>query len=200
MIQIPDFIEHATVCKTRFDHLKFALEQTTSDGLYCEFGVWRAESANFIARHITPTKLWAFDSGEGLPEEWRVNRELSYPKGYLNQFGAALEPNVLFVKGWFKDSLPRWKEELAPQIEPDKENVSFIHIDSDLYSSAITVLTELDSRIVPGTVIVFDELYGWEGDYEYYEEGEWKALQEWGREVKALGRRTEGRQASVVVI
>ena len=56
-----------------------------------------------------------------------------------------------------------------------------------LYSSCATILTELNDQIKPGTIILFDELT----NYLNWEEGEWKALQEWmkihNREVFKLG-------------
>jgi hypothetical protein len=62
-------------------------------------------------------------------------------------------------------------------------NIGLIHIDSDLYSSARTILFGLNERIVPGTVLVFDELYlGWDdvkAKYANWQAHEWRALQEW---------------------
>ena len=47
--------------------------------------------------------------------------------------------------------------------------MAFVHIDADLYSSADFVLRRLESRLRPGTVIVFDEFFnfpGWQA-HEY---------------------------------
>lgn len=75
--------------------------------------------------------------------------------------------NVRFVKGWFDQTLPRFLEE-------HHEPVAFLHIDSDLYSSAKTVLGLLKDRIVPGTVVLFDELLNYPG----WKNGEIKAFRE----------------------
>jgi hypothetical protein len=45
--------------------------------------------------------------------------------------------------------------------------LQLLHVDCDLYSSAVTILTTLKNNIVPGTVIIFDEYInypGWELD------------------------------------
>ena len=76
--------------------------------------------------------------------------------------------HVKLIPGWFDDTLPKWKKNHSEQIK-------FLHVDSDLYSSCVTILEELNKNIVPGTVILFDELFG----YPYWKEGEWKAFQEW---------------------
>jgi hypothetical protein len=55
-----------------------------------------------------------------------------------------------------------------------------LHIDCALYSSTACVLRLVAERIVPGTVILFDELIGYPG----WQEGEYKALCEW---VEATG-------------
>jgi len=75
-------------------------------------------------------------------------------KGRLPKVSA----NVELVVGYFDATLPGFVAEMT-------ENVRLFHIDSDVYSSAATVFSELESRIVAGTIIVFDEYwnyYGWE--------------------------------------
>ncbi|MBL8232878.1 MAG: hypothetical protein JNL98_30545 [Bryobacterales bacterium] len=62
-------------------------------------------------------------------------------------------------KGWFKDSLPRFKKERP-------EPLAFGHLDADLYVSTKDVFDALGDRIVPGTVLQFDEFFnypGWQG-------------------------------------
>jgi hypothetical protein len=59
--------------------------------------------------------------------------------------------------GWFDETLPPFKKEIKDQA------IQLLHIDSDLYSSAVTILTTLKKNIVPGTVIVFDEYFNYPG-------------------------------------
>jgi len=50
-------------------------------------------------------------------------------------------------KGWFEETLPTFTNKYM-------EKAAFLHIDSDLYSSAKTILHWLDERIVENTVIL----------------------------------------------
>lgn len=149
----------------RFALLDAALAQVDSNirGLYCEFGVWRGEGINYIASKVTGL-VHGFDSFEGLPQHWRPG------------FGAGafkvdrlpdVRPNVRLYKGWFRDTLPEFK-----QAHP--EPLAFVHIDADLYVSTSDVFNLLGDRIVPGTVIQFDELLNFPG----WQNGEWKAFEE----------------------
>jgi hypothetical protein len=56
--------------------------------------------------------------------------------------------------------------------------VSFMHVDCDLYSSTKTVLNSFRRGIVRGTVILFDEIFGYEG----FERYEYRAFMEFARE------------------
>ena len=87
--------------------------------------------------------------------------------------------NVKLYKGWFEDTIDPWKEQ-------NNDWIAYLHIDSDLYSSAKTVLTKLNDRIVPGTLIVFDELINFRlmQKMNTWSQHEWKALMEWQFEFK----------------
>jgi hypothetical protein len=56
-----------------------------------------------------------------------------------------------------------------------------LHIDCDLYSSTRTVLEQLSSRIVAGTVIVLDEFW-------IVQEQEKRAFDEWLRTARRIAR------------
>ena len=60
--------------------------------------------------------------------------------------------NVILFKGYFDKTLPKF-------LKQNSENVSFIHVDCDIYSSTKTIFQYLAEYIVPGTIIVFDEYY-----------------------------------------
>ena len=64
------------------------------------------------------------------------------------------EKNVAYRIGWFNETLPSFL-----QSEHPRASIAFMHIDSDLYSSAATVFETLGpKRLRPGAVIVFDEV------------------------------------------
>jgi methyltransferase family protein len=151
--------------RDRFEVLEHSLGQVDPgiQGLYCEFGVATGTTINFIANHVRG-EIHGFDSFEGLPETWRDG----FSKGRFSQSGLpAVRANVRLYKGWFHESLPGFlKDHPGP--------AAFLHMDADLYSSTKTVLDLLEDRIVPGTVIVFDEYFNYPG----WRQGEYRAFQE----------------------
>lgn len=144
---------------------EFALDKISIKGLILEFGVYRGETINFIANSVSD-KVYGFDSFEGLPEFWRDG----FGKKAFQMNGLPeVKKNVVLVKGWFDESIPKFLHTVSKS-----EKISYLHIDSDLYSSALTIFNYLGNKIVPGTIIVFDEYFnypGWQND-------EYKAFQE----------------------
>lgn len=157
------FGEKVPSFRNDFELLRHAWQEVTTEGLICEFGVWRGTTINFLAS-LTQRTLYGFDSFEGLPERWRDGFE----KG---RFKVASLPrvrdNVQLIKGWFNESLP-------PFLSAHKEPAAFLHVDCDLYSSAKTVLELFAPRIRKGTVIVFDDYFNYPG----WQQGEHKAFNE----------------------
>lgn len=145
-----------------------AMEQVCIDnGLCLEFGVYRGTSINYIAARRN-WQVIGFDSFEGLPEDWRDG----YPKGtFLTSGPPAVAPNVTLQVGWFNQTLPHFRESLDNPDQP----IAYLHIDSDLYSSAATIFDVMGQNIVPGTVIVFDEYFNYPG----WEDGAFRAFQEY---------------------
>jgi hypothetical protein len=141
-------------------------EISLRDGLNLEFGVWSGKTINRFADALGPGRtIHGFDSFEGLPEDWFGDRR----KGRFDTGGKLPEvrPNVKLHKGWFSETLPRFvRENPGP--------VAFLHVDCDLYSSTKTIFEYLGDRIVPGTVILFDEYFNYPG----WQEHEHKAFQE----------------------
>jgi hypothetical protein len=162
--------EHMVMAKSypdKFALLRAAIAHIEVQGLYCEFGVYRGETLNFIASQIAG-EVHGFDSFEGLPEDWRQGHEKgTFAVGALPR----VRPNVRLHKGWFEDTLPAFREQ-----HPGP--VAFLHLDADLYSSTRTVLELLGDGIVPGTVIAFDEFFNYPG----WREGEYRAFSEFCRE------------------
>ena len=159
------FVEHMPLAEDllcKADLLKFSVSKVKNDGLWLEFGVFQARDIRIISQH-TQGKVYGFDSFEGLPEDWTFFQR----KGRFSLAGGMPEvpDNVELVKGWFQDTLPKFLE-----ARPDP--VAFLHIDSDLYSSAQYVLSSLKDRIVSGTVILFDDFL----NYPAWKEGEAKAF------------------------
>jgi hypothetical protein len=151
------------------DVLTDAGRQVSIDGLYLEFGVRTGTSINHIARRNPRATIHGFDSFEGLPEPWT---------GWTMNSGAfagegipTVAPNVRLHVGWFDQTLPRFLDENAGP-------VAFAHIDSDIYSSARTVLYSLAPRLRAGSIIVFNEYF----NYPNWKQHEFRAFQEFCRD------------------
>ena len=174
----------------RNDLLRKSLQMADPNGWFMEFGVHTGRSLNMMASWHPDTTFYGFDSFEGLPSEWKRSDTSTYKVGHFSHEIPKMKENVELVKGFFDTSLSKWIDENAYPFD----YVSFVHIDSDLYESAKTVLSELDDYFRSGTIIVFDELVDWQdsGIYPYWKDGEWKALCEWvneyDREFDVIGR------------
>lgn len=152
------------------------------DGYFLQFGVHRGTTLNIMAKEKPDVHWYGFDSFEGLPEPWNMGGK-KYDKGKFACDMPAVEQNCTLIKGWFKDTVPDFARRMT-------DPAAFMDIDCDLYSSTRDVLFGLNERIVPGTVIHFDELcdwrkYGWAKHdtgiqrYSTWADHEWKALKEW---------------------
>jgi len=151
--QIPDIGK--SPLKYVFENL--GLEQQ-EDELWLEFGVYKGSTINYFSQ-FAKGKVFGFDSFEGLPEDWRGPLK----KGFFDTKGVMPEvrDNVVLIKGWFDQTLPDFL------IQHPGKKVSFVHVDCDLYSSTKFVLDTLKDLLVPGCVLVFDELVnypGYDGD------------------------------------
>jgi hypothetical protein len=158
-------MSEALIRKDAFDVLTFASKRVTLDGLFLEFGVRSGGTINHIARRHPRQTVHGFDSFEGLPEPW---------SGYTLDAGAfsgegrpTVADNVELHVGWFDDTLSAF-------LESHDGDVAFVHIDSDIYASAKTILDNLAPRVRPGTIIVFNEYF----NYPNWKQHEFRAFQE----------------------
>jgi hypothetical protein len=135
-------------------HDWIARTQTTGSGLVLEFGVATGRTLNHFARIFDRQVVHGFDSFRGLPENWTSRM----PKGFFKRNNLPkVRDNCKLHVGWFNETLPPFKKEVKDQ------PIKLLHVDCDLYSSTVTILTELRKNIVPGTVIVFDEYFNYPG-------------------------------------
>ena len=159
-------LEGALLFPTREQIWDFALSKVSIDGLYAEFGVFEGHSINHMARRLQARRITihGFDSFEGLKEDWRGTW---YAKGAFDVGGRLPKvlANVTLVKGWFDETVPRFLAD-----HPDRP-FAFVHVDCDTFETASLVLSLLKDRIVPGTVLVFDEYLG----FPNWQNGEYRA-------------------------
>lgn len=143
------------------------INASSLQGHFLEFGVFQGKSINYFSSKLPQKKFYGFDSFEGLQEDWTG---WALQKGAFDLGGKlpAVNSNVTLIKGWFDSTLPKFLSDNTV------ENIQWLHIDSDTYEAAKTVFELLENRIKPGTLILFDEFFGYRG----WQIGEYKAFNE----------------------
>jgi len=148
------------------------VEKRGIEGDFMECGVWRGGASLYalatIYAYQMKRRVILADSFQGLPQEgedihhtftalavsqeevqghfdaWIFGRE---HEQRLDQPPRALPP-VLYVKGWFKDTLPGLDVKLA-----------VLRADGDLYSSTMDILNGCYSKVINGGVIIIDDYH-----------------------------------------
>jgi O-methyltransferase len=120
--------------------------------LYLEFGV--ASGSSFfwwMKKNTHPDSVFrGFDTFKGLPEDWGGFKKgaMAFDQVEINDGRAE------FIRGTFQESL-------FPFIELNKSLLQskpkIIHLDADLFSSTIFVLSQLYPYLKKGDIIFFDE-------------------------------------------
>jgi hypothetical protein len=133
-----------------------------------ETGVWRG-GASILARavlkawNVTDRRIIVADSFQGLPppnEAWPADRDSDlhvYPelaisleqvRANFESFGL-LDEQVVFLKGWFRDTMP----------SVPSTCLSIIRLDGDMYESTIDPLNHLYDRLSPGGWVIVDDYF-----------------------------------------
>lgn len=157
---------------SREDLWTYCLSKTSSvqcdGGLIVEFGVWKGESTNFFAKKCKNAAVHGFDSFKGLEEDWLGT---GASKGTFDTGGnlPKCQKNVVLHVGWFEETLPSFISQIGDS------QIHFLHMDADTYKPTAYVLDSLTKNLKSGTIVVFDEYFGYSG----WEMHEFKAFQEW---------------------
>jgi hypothetical protein len=162
----------AMIWESQKDIINHAKRESSENGLVAEFGVATGKSVNLIASLFADDQtVFGFDTFEGLPKDWKGHLA---PKGEFRQKTLPkLNKNVELVVGLFEETLPSFVKKIH-------EDVRFIHIDCDLYSSTKTILDNLNPKITVGSVILFDEYF----NYPAWKKHEFLAWQEFCKKNK----------------
>jgi hypothetical protein len=131
-----------------------------------ETGVWRG-GASIMARAVlraqgdTSRRIFVADSFEGLPpptheqdassdlhEQPELAVSLEEVKENFARFDL-LDDQVIFLKGWFRDTMPT-----API-----EKLAVLRLDGDMYESTIDPLTHMYDKVVPGGWVIIDDYF-----------------------------------------
>lgn len=117
---------------------------------YLEFGVFGGFSFHWWVNNCKnkDSRFYGFDTFEGLPEDWGT-----YKRGDMNaNIPQVNDSRHLFIKGLFQDTLFNFLKE--HEISGKK---LILHMDADLFSSTLFVLTTLAPYLKEGDIIMFDE-------------------------------------------
>jgi hypothetical protein len=155
----------------RLDNLQACVEDVLAQGVpgdLIETGVWRGGASIFMrallkSHGIEDRAVFLADSFEGLPraDATTYPAESSLMKLHTYEFLSVpletvqdnfrlfglLDEQVRFVKGWFRDTLPRLTD----------ETWSVIRLDGDLYESTIVSLESLYPNLAPGGYVIVDD-------------------------------------------
>lgn len=118
---------------------------------YLEFGVGHGYSFRWWTEHNKhpETRFVGFDTFTGLPEDWGVHKQGTFSSG--GHPPEIDDSRIQWVAGLFQDTLPRFLAGYAPGRR------KLIHLDADMYSSTLYVLTMLAPHLRKGDILLFDE-------------------------------------------
>jgi hypothetical protein len=138
--------------RDRFDLYKQWIEsQPDHNFLFLEFGVSKGVSIRWWTQHLhhPDARFVGFDTFEGIPEDWGTRKKGSYTNE--GKVPEVKDPRCTFQKGLFQHSLPGFIE------QTNLNRRLIVHLDADLYSATLFVLTSLAPHLKPTDIIVFDE-------------------------------------------
>jgi O-methyltransferase len=161
---------HTMIGIKRIENIQFLIEDILKNNIpgdLIEAGVWRGGAVIFMramlkAYDITNRIVWVADSFEGLPapdsqkypqdKEISLNRitflnvSLEEVKNNFKVYGL-LDEQVRFLKGWFKDTLPK----------ANIKKLSLIRADGDMYESTMDILINLYPKLSKGGYVIIDD-------------------------------------------
>lgn len=160
---------HTMIGVPRLDNLRFCVEAALDEGVagdFIETGVWRGGACIFMrgilkVYGVEDRVVWVADSFEGLPpaDKAKYPKESDAPFHVHADLAISLETvqrnfaryglldgQVKFLKGWFRDTLPK-----API-----EKLAVLRLDGDLYESTMDALA-LYPRLSSGGFVIVDD-------------------------------------------
>lgn len=149
------------------EHCMYSIINDNIQGDFIETGVWRG-GATILMRailkelEITDRRIWVADSFRGLPKPDPIKYEadkgnklysikilvatLDEVKSNFKKYDL-LDKQVVFLEGWFKDTLPK-----API-----DKLALIRLDGDMYESTIQAMTNLYPKLSIGGYVIVDD-------------------------------------------
>ncbi|MES1219974.1 MAG: class I SAM-dependent methyltransferase, partial [Bacteroidota bacterium] len=121
---------------------------------YMEFGVASGASFRWWLSNLKhkDSTFYGFDTFEGLPENWG----LFFKKGDMSHQVAEInDSRHQFIKGLFQETLGSFIKENAAELNSEKRKI--VHLDADLFTATLFVLTQLAPYFHKGDILIFDE-------------------------------------------
>ncbi|MES2216180.1 MAG: TylF/MycF/NovP-related O-methyltransferase [Patescibacteria group bacterium] len=149
------------------EHIRHIIREDIR-GAIVETGSWKGGLGAYMAQFGRET--WLFDSFEGLPPMTEKDAEITGPKGLATyvqtgyiavpekmarEIAAKLGVKPHIIKGWFNESLPKYKNEIGP--------IAVLRLDGDTYDSTIDALNILYESVVKNGIVVIDDYYDFRG-------------------------------------
>ncbi len=151
--KINDFYNNKVNYTDRFKLHEFVIKEEIQNQPidYLEFGVASGIAFKWwVEKNENPgSRFFGFDVFTGLPEDFGVMKKQHYDTA--GQTPNIQDDRVTFIKGLFQDSLPGFLNDYKPQQK------KVVHMDADLYSSTLFVLTKLNPFLEKDDIIIFDE-------------------------------------------
>lgn len=164
---------HSMIGLKRIENLRQAccdVIERKVPGDFIETGVWRG-GACIMMRGVlkaygdSERRVWVADSFEGLPkpnaDAYPADRKdkhfsklqvlaVSQEQVASNfQKYGLLDGQVQFLKGWFRDTLPK----------ADIDRLAVLRLDGDMYESTLDGLTNLYHKVSPGGYVIVDDYH-----------------------------------------
>ena len=118
---------------------------------YFEFGVAGGTSFKWWLNSTKnpDSKFFGFDTFEGLPEDWGI-----FKKGEMSPDQLEFQDTrYKFYKGLFQSTVPDFLKDTHLSLSYRK----IFHMDADLFSSTLFVLSSISNILKPGDILIFDE-------------------------------------------
>jgi O-methyltransferase len=159
--------------RKRLDNVQDVIEKILAQSIpgdFIETGVWRGGTTIFMrailkAYGVADRKVFVADSFCGIPPinpekypadkahegmdklEILTNNSLARVRESFRRFGL-LDNQVIFLEGWFKDTLP----------VIGTEQLALMRLDGDLYESTMDALIHLYPKLSAGGYVIIDDM------------------------------------------
>ncbi len=167
---------HSMLSDERMENLRYCVESVLAKGVagdLMETGVWRGGATIFMkailkAHGDETRRVWVADSFRGLPrpdpatfpadlgdrhfERHELAIAAETVRANFERYGL-LDERVVFVEGWFRDTLPS-----CPV-----ERLAVLRLDGDMYESTYVALAALYRKLSPGGYLIVDDYGAIEG-------------------------------------